>query len=256
MRSIQDHNRSVWDHNVAKGNPWTLPVTSDQINSARAGNWEVHLTDRKPVPRSWFPPLKGCDVLCLASGGGQQGPTLAAAGAHVTVLDLSPQQLAQDRLVAARESLEIVTVEGDMTDLSVFADHSFDLLFHPVANNFVPDVLPIWREAYRVLRPGGVLMTGFINPQIYIFDLDALDRGEFEVKYTLPYADSDHLSEAEKAEWLKEGSPLEFSHTLDDLIGGQLNAGFVLTGFYEDTRSNAPSAPYIPTYFATRAVKL
>ena len=81
-------------------------------------------------------------MLCLASGGGQQGPILAAAGANVTVFDNSPRQLAQDRLVADREGLAIETVLGDMADLSAFPDARFDLIVHPVSNVFVPDVRP------------------------------------------------------------------------------------------------------------------
>ncbi len=104
------------------------------------------------------------DILCLASGGGQQAPILAAAGANVTVFDNSPAQLRQDALVAQREGLPLRTVQGDMRDLSAFGDDSFDLIFHPVSNIFVPEVRPVWRECYRVVRPGGVLLMGTLNP--------------------------------------------------------------------------------------------
>src|SRR5262249_679645 len=83
-------------------------------------------------------------------------PARAAAGADVPGPANSPAQLRQDRLVAAREGLEVETVEGDMADLSTFADGRFGLVFHPCSNCFVPDVRPIWREAFRVLQPGGV----------------------------------------------------------------------------------------------------
>ncbi|MCJ7532099.1 MAG: class I SAM-dependent methyltransferase [Anaerolineales bacterium] len=155
-----------------QGNVWTVPVSSQVIAAARQGQWQIVLTPTKPVPRSWFPELTGLDTLCLASGGGQQGPLLAAAGARVTVLDNSPRQLAQDRFVAERDRLTITTVEGDMRDLSMFPDQSFGLVVHPVSNLFVPDVRPVWREAFRVLRHGGVLLAGFNNPVLYIFDAD------------------------------------------------------------------------------------
>ena len=104
-----------------------MPVGSEAIAAARGHRWEIVLTPVKPVPRAWFrEPLAGREVLCLACGGGQQGPILAAAGARVTVLDNSPAQLAQDRLVAEREKLDLRLVEGDMADLSAFADQSFD----------------------------------------------------------------------------------------------------------------------------------
>jgi ubiquinone/menaquinone biosynthesis C-methylase UbiE len=173
---IQGYNRIAWDKQVVQGNRWTIPVGDDVIAAARQGDWKILLTPTKPVPRAWFPDLQGIDVLCLASGGGQQGPTLAAAGARVTVLDNSPRQLAQDRLVAERHALPVVTVQGDMADLSAFSDKSFDLIVHPVSNTFVPHVRPVWKEAFRVLRKGGGLLAGFTNPAVYLFDYDLADR--------------------------------------------------------------------------------
>jgi SAM-dependent methyltransferase len=250
------HNSAAWDREVASGeNPWTKPVSAELIAAARAGTWSVVLTEQKSVPAHWFPPLAGCDVLCLASGGGQQGPVLAAAGARVTVLDASPAQLAQDRLVAERDGLSIRLVQGEMADLSAFADDSFDLVFHPVSNCFAPAVRPVWTEAFRVLRPGGVLLAGFLNPVMFIFDLDAADRGEFIVRHRLPYSDAEHLPADALRTRIEQGQLLEFSHSLTDQIGGQLDAGFVLTAMYEDTHAAFAPGKVFPTYLATRAVK-
>ena len=217
------------------------------------------MTPTKPVPKKWFPDLKGRDVLCLASGGGQQAPILAAAGANVTVLDNSPRQLEQDRFVAERDSLAIATVEGDMADLATFPDQSFDLIVHPVSNVFVPAVRPVWAEAFRVLRHSGALLAGFSNPAIYLFDYDLADStGVLQVKYALPYSDLTSLTEEERRQYIDKGFPLEFSHTLEDQIGGQLDVGFVITGFYEDSYSeeeNDVLANYMPTFIATRAIK-
>src|ERR671910_346572 len=186
---VPGYNREAWDRQVEDGNQWTVPFGHEVIEAARQGQWEVLLTDQKPVPPEWFPEMAGADVLCLASGGGQQAPIFAAAGANVTVLDNSPKQLAQDRFVAERDSLALEAVEGDMADLSVFPDESFDLVFHPVSNLFAPEVRPVWAEAFRVLRREGVLLAGFINPACFIFDLELADRsGELRVRYALPYA--------------------------------------------------------------------
>jgi SAM-dependent methyltransferase len=255
---ILAHNRWAWDRNVDKANPWTIPVDSEQIEAARKGRWEIVLTPSKPVPKSWFPDLEDCDVLCLASGGGQQGPILAAAGARVTVFDNSPKQLEQDRFVAQRDELNIATALGDMADLSVFPDASFDLIFHPVSNVFVPQIRPVWREAYRVLRSGGSLLAGVTNPLRYLFDFDLYEQGIFQVKYKIPYSDLTSISDVERQQLAEKGFPLEFGHTLEDQIGGQLDAGFLLAGFYEDNfedETDDPLSPYIAMFIATRAIK-
>ncbi len=243
---IVKRNRAVWDKRVDNADQWTVPVDSETIRRARQGDWFIILTPIKPVPKEWFPELKGADVLCLASGGGQQGPVLAAAGANVTVFDNSPKQLARDAEVAKRDGLDIRTVQGDMRDLSAFGDASFDLIVHPISNCYVPDVLPVWREAYRVLRKGGVLLSGFNNPGVYLFDDAKLWRdGILEIANKLP---CDYVDE--------ESGALEFSHTLTTQIGGQIAAGFVIDGFYEDVNPNCALEDVMPWFIATRARKL
>ncbi|MCX6029785.1 MAG: class I SAM-dependent methyltransferase [Chloroflexi bacterium] len=256
---VRAYNRDAWNRQVADGNPWTIPVGPEVIAAAREGRWEVLLTPTKFVPRAWFPEMRGADVLGLACGGGQQGPIFAAAGARVTVFDNSPAQLAQDRLAAEREGLAITTVEGDMADLSAFADASFDLIFHPVSNVFAPDVRPVWREAYRVLRRGGALLAGYNNPAIYIFDLELADTKKvLRVKYTLPYSDVTSPSERKRRKYQRLGWPLEFSHSLEDQIGGQTDAGFLIAGLYEDgypPEENDLLSKHMPIFIATRAIK-
>jgi SAM-dependent methyltransferase len=252
------HNRRAWNELVRQGNRWTVPASPEDIAKARAGSWEVVLTPRIPVPRSWFGDVDGAEILCLASGGGQQGPILAAAGARVTVFDASPEQLVQDRRVAERENLHLQLREGDMRDLSAFADSCFDMVFHPVSNCFVPDIRPVWLEAARVLRPGGTLLAGFANPVLYLFpDNDSEEGGDLTVRYSVPYSDIEDLPPHELERRIARGTTMEFGHTLADQIGGQLAAGFVLTDMFEDRPDpeEAPLARHIATYLATRAVR-
>jgi SAM-dependent methyltransferase len=254
---LRSYNRQAWNQCVDKGNRWTIPVSSEVIAAARDGTWEIILTPRKPVPRAWFPDLKGIDLLCLASGGGQQAPILAAAGAVVTLLDNSPKQLAQDRLVAERDGLEITLVEGDMRDLSGFADDSFDLIVHPCSNCFVPDVRPVWKESSRVLRKGGTLLAGFSHPIVFCFDPDLEKQGVLQVKYAIPYSDLTSLTDEERLRYTDAGEPLCFGHTLEDQIGGQLDAGFVLSGYYDDlSQESELLARFMPAFSGTRALKL
>ena len=256
---IREHNRLAWDKQVQDGSPWTTPVTFELVDAARKGRWEIFLTPTKPVPSEWLPNIQGRRILCLAGAGGQQGPILAAAGATVTVLDNSRKQLEQDQLVAKREGLLVTTIQGDMANLEMFSSQSFDVIVHPVSNCFVPDVRPVWREAFRVLCRHGVLISGFNNPVVYLFDQGITGRdGSLEVKHVLPYADVDSLTDEARRRYQIEEIPFEFSHTLESQIAGQITAGFVLTGFYEDhDREDQLNLlnKYTSTYIATRAMK-
>jgi len=253
---VRSHNRDAWNREVEGGkNRWSQPVDSETITKARQGEFSILLTENIPVPRKWLPPLEGAEVLCLASGGGQQGPILAAAGAQVTVFDNSPAQLKQDQFVAEREALSIRTAEGDAADLSIFADESFDLVFNPVSTVFMPDVRAVWKECSRVLRHGGILMTGFMNPVHYIFDLYKADEGILEIAHSIPYSDLTSIPKEDLDELIEKGLPVEFGHSLTDLLGGQCDAGFVITDLYEDYMLDSPLHNYHPNYIATRAVK-
>ena len=133
-----DENARIWDKRSENSDVWSIPVSKDEVERARKGLWHIVLTPKKPVPADWFPEsLEGKRLLCLSSGGGQQGPILAAAGADVTVFDNSKVQLEKDAYVAQRDDLKIRTVHGNMQDLSAFEDESFDCIVHPWSNGYV-----------------------------------------------------------------------------------------------------------------------
>lgn len=255
---IVEYNSKAWDKFVDDGIEWSIPVSSEEIEKARRGVWEIILTPNKPVPREWFGDVKGKDVLCLASGGGQQAPILAAAGANVVSFDASAKQLERDQFVAERDDLKIQIEQGDAADLSRFADESFDLIVNPCSNCFMAELQPVWNECFRILRRGGSLLTGFNQPFVYIFDYQAEEeRGVLELKHKLPYSDSESLSAEEKQKLIEKGEPFEFSHSLDAQIGGQIEAGFLIAGFYEDWWADEARLlnKYAPTFISTRAIK-
>jgi len=248
---IIKHNKSAWDNYVDKKDRWTIPVTDEELKNVRKGNWGIVLTPNKIVPQDWFPDLKGLKILGLASGGGQQGPILATLGADVTIFDNSEKQLEQDRILSDKFNLDIKTVQGDMKDLSVFADNSFDLIFNPCSIVFVDDVLPVWKECYRVLKPNGILMTGLINPISF-----QLDHESLKLIYKQPFSDLHSLSKEALETLKKENEPLVFGHSLTDQIGGQLDAGFTITTMFEDIWDvENIMNDFFPSFLGTRAIK-
>ncbi len=143
MTNFITANKKAWDRQAESRQAWSTPVDSKTILDAKQGNWEIHLTPT-PLPKEWLGDIKEKRILCLAFAGGQQAPVLAAAGAFVTVFDLSEKQLEQDKLVAIRDDLQLDIVQGDMRSLHMFADETFDLIFHPISNLYIPDVNPVW----------------------------------------------------------------------------------------------------------------
>ncbi len=255
MVNVLQFNKDAWNKQVDAKNRWTIPVSPEVIKSAKSGKWQVVLTPCKPVPKNWFPRMGGSDVLCLASGGGQQAPIFATAGANVTSFDNSPKQLEQDQFVAKREGLKIRTIEGDMADLSVLADESFDFIFNPVSNCFIPELKPVWKETFRVLRHGGTMIVGFVNPVEFCFDGELAKKGIYHIKHSLPYSDLTSITEEERIRLYGIDEPIEFGHTIEEQVGGQLEAGFHLIGFFEDYWAEEKIKDYMPSFMAARSLK-
>lgn len=249
MERYTDINAETIDRWVEEGWKWGIPITHEQYLEATEGKLDVVLTPTKTVPQEWFGDIKGKKLLGLASGGGQQMPVFCAAGADCTVMDLSDRQLESERMVSEREGYAISIVKADMTERFPFDDETFDIIFHPVSNCYIKDVQHVWNECFRVLKRGGILLAGMDNGFNFLFD----DEGT-EVKYTLPF---DPLSNPEQMKDLQDtDSGVQFSHTLEEQLGGQLRAGFVLTDLYEDTNGEGKLHEHnVPCYIASRAVR-
>jgi SAM-dependent methyltransferase len=257
--NVEEYNRKAWDNEVERNSEWSRPVSADVIALSKKGKWQIHLTP-KPLPQDWLSEVKGLNILCLAAAGGQQAPVLAAAGAKVTVFDNSPKQLEQDQMVAKRDGLTITTILGDMRDLSCFDNESFDIIIHPISNLYVPDLKLVWQEAYRVLKSKGLLLSSFYNPVVFIFDRNPIYREQniLKPKFKIPYSDLNDLSEEEIQKKISNNEALCFGHSLTEQIAGQIKAGFLIAGFYEDYHPHARFLidEYMPSFIATKAVKL
>ena len=245
----QDINAETIDRWIREGWEWGKPISHEVYEKAVNGEWDVYLTPTKTVPHEWLGPLKGKKILGLASGGGQQMPVFSALGANCTVLDYSLLQLESERFVAEREGYDIRIIRGDMTKPLPFADEEFDMIFHPVSNCYVEDVRSIWKECFRVLKPGGYLLSGTDHYVNYIVDAE-----EKQIINELPF---NPLQNPEQMKQLEaDDAGVQFSHSLEEQIGGQLEAGFMLLALYEDTNGEGRLHElHIPTFLAMRSRK-
>ncbi len=245
-----DINSKTIDRWIEKGWEWGIPISHEQFTAAQGGEWHMLLTPVKPVPKGWYPALPDAKVLGLAAGGGQQMPIFAALGASCTVLDYSRRQIESERMVAEREGYEIQTIRADMTKPLPFEEESFDLIFHPVSNCYIEDVMHIWRECHRILKPGGLLMAGLDNGINFLFD----ENKEEEIRFSLPFNPLRDQSLMEMLNTNDDG--VQFSHTLEEQIRGQIKAGFQLLDLYEDTNGSGFLHEHgVPTFWATLARK-
>lgn len=219
---------------------WSACATTDQLKQAREGRMTLTFGVDGVIPADWLGNLQGKRVLCLAGAGGLQAPLLACAGAEVTVIDLSERMLDKDREIAAREKLPIRIERGNMCDLSRFAGASFDLVFNPPSLCYVPDVKPVFREVYCVLKPGGTFLMISMNPIAYVCDWDETAQC-YKAVNRMPYCAWEHTGQGE---WI------EYGHTMESYLAGQLEAGLVITGYLERQMEDITEL-----YFVTRSEK-
>lgn len=221
---------------------WSACATAEEMQRAREGRLSIKFFD-KEVPADWLKDVKGKMVLCLAGAGGLQAPLLACAGAEVTVLDLSEKMLEKDREIAEAEQLNIRIEKGNMCDLSRFADGSFDCILNPASLMYVPDVKPVFREVSRVLKVGGIFIMMAPNPVNYLCDfVEDGKGGYYKAVNRMPYCSFDYDG---MSDWV------EYGHTMEEYIGGQIACGLVINGYVECQLEDITEL-----HFLTRAVKM
>lgn len=238
-----DHNARAWDR-LAEGRAALARPAVDAAFADPRG-W------LGGAGRPWLPErLEGLEVLCLAAGGGKHGPLYAAAGAKVTVLDISPVMLELDRAVARERKIDMAIVQGSMDDLSMFTPGRFELVIHPVSTCYLPDVAAVFRAVARVVKPGGLYVSQHKSPVSLQATLEPAASGRYELVH--PVGRTAPLP-PEPPSRLRETGTQEFVHSLSALLGGMCAAGFTIEDVCEPDHRE-PGAP--PGSFAHRAAFL
>ena len=241
------HNRERWNDLAAANLTYTRPLLDFDKTTAR--EW---LLFHGTVPAGVLDNLQGQDVLCLASGGGQQSAAFGVLGANVTVFDLSDTQLARDQEAANHYGYSLTVEQGDMQDLSRFADDSFDLIWQPYSINFVPDARAVLHGVARILRSSGYYRLQFANPFLMELEEENWDGNGYPLNQA--YVDEAEVlfASPEWDVWQDDGTikkvvgPREFRHALSTIINELIGHGFTILGVWEDTDRTVPDAQAKP----------
>ena len=229
MSSAHEKNRRAWDALVRKKNRFASPAKDDQfadpLRLLDGSNWlEGDIRDKR--------------VLCLAAGGGRQGPLYAAAGGSVTVVDISPAQLVLDRQVASERGLSLRTVEASMDDLSMFEPGEFEIVIHPVSSCYLPNIGDIYGQVARVTQRGGIYISQHKQPTSLQTETRPSGEG---YRLLLPYYRADPLPQVQGSLFREDGT-VEYLHRWEQLIGGLCRAGFAVEDLTEPLHMK-PNAP-------------
>ncbi|NIQ76697.1 MAG: methyltransferase domain-containing protein [Anaerolineae bacterium] len=233
LDEISGTNQQHWEKAVEDGAGCTIPYLDLEPHLVReyaAGQLQdppEHLLGMTPV--YLLAGAEGKDVLCLACGGGQQSAVFGLLGAHVTVVDLAEGQLKGDRRAAAHYGYKATTIQGDMRDLSVLAQASFDLVWQDNSMAWIPDCRQVYSQVHRVLRPGGRYKVNFTNPAVEFVHEEWDGIGYRIVR---PYSERTRLLEG----------AMEFRHYLKDIFGGLIDLGFSI----EHVNDDPPAPPEEP----------
>ena len=237
---IAAKNQEAWTRWARTGGLYTRPwleLPRELVLAYVSGKIEVMPEPYAYMyPREAFRDVGGREVLCLASGGGQQSAFFGLLGARVTVYDLTEAQLESDRLAAQHHGYPIATVQGDMRDLSVFSGGSFDIVFQEISICFVPDVRPVYREVARVLRPGGLYRVAHCNPATQLVGEGSWDGQGYRISQ--PYGGGELADPDDEL--------VEFRHLLPDMFNGLVEAGLSIEGVWEDPRHLHPKRDATP----------
>lgn len=209
------------------GHVLTRPVQDDELRHPL----------RTVDPAGWLKEgIHGWNVLCLAAGGGRHGPLYAAAGAHVTVVDLSPAMLELDRQVAQQKRLSLRTLETSMDELGMLDNGEFDLVIHPVSSCYLPSLQNLFPEISRVTRAGGLYISQHKQPANLQTSLETY-AGNYVVEHA--YYDHAAVPAARGPSKLREPDAREFAHSWSAILGGICRSGFSIEDVVEPDHAQA-----------------
>ena len=246
------------EHLRANQQAWNQLADSGSLFARTATDAECREPLKTLDGRGWLPQsVAGLDVLCLAAGGGWQSVLYAAAGARVTVVDLSDSMLKLDEQECRRRGFHVKTLQTSMEDLSLLADQTFDIVHQPVSTCYIPDLKTVYREIARVIRDDGLYISQHKQP-ISLQISHRNERQQFVIG--VEYYHSGPLPQQQDNAYRESGTT-EYLHRLEQLVGDLCCSGFVIEDLREPKRAdyNAEVSHYgyrgrfVPPYLRMKA---
>ena len=224
--AAHEHNRRAWDARVQRQDRFTKPAADedfvDPLGTVDGLGWLEG-------------DIRGKRLLCLAAGGGRQSVLYAAAGAEVTVVDISAAMLELDRQVAGDRGFHIRTVEASMDQLQALDTGEFDVVIQPVSTCYVPRIDLVYQEVARVTRIGGIYISQHKQPTSLQADVRVARRGYELIE---PYYRENPLPDVQGSRHREEGT-LEYLHRWEQLVGFLCRSGFVLEDLVEPLHADS-----------------
>lgn len=137
-----------------------------------------HAYYEKPAIRAELPNLTGLDTISIGCGSGVDAQYLKDAGARRVVgIDISQGMI--DIATGNHPDIELSVMDMEKLD---FPDESFDVAYSSLAIHYLEDWSDALREAYRVLKTGGIYIFSCGHPIDQTFESK---RTEEETSHTL-----------------------------------------------------------------------
>jgi len=192
-----------------------------------------------PIVTAEIGDVTGKKILHLQCNTGADSIHLARMGAHVTGVDLVPENIAYAQRLATEFGIENVTfVASDVLELMNHLDDQFDLvLTTDGVIGWLPDLNTWGRTISHFLKPDGEFYLHDAHPFILIFDEEALCKGSLLPKY--PYFQKDYDPEFAIGGYASQPVEAEnyyWTHELSTIITGLLAGNLYISYFNEYDR--------------------
>lgn len=149
--------------------------------------------------------LANKQILEIGCGTGLNTQYLAQNAGQVVGLDISEEMLEVARQRISNKNARFMV--GDITKAWDFKNKAFDLIVANLVLEHIEELSHVFREAYRILNPGGTLYLAELHPY------KQLNRSQ--AKYVSRKTGKEKLVKA-------------FIHSISEFVNGALHEGFVL----------------------------